>query len=70
MTQEPLVIQDLENYTLFSGTYTSWPFQGVPFPPVGVRELACRLQVQELLSPGSPLVQNVCRNAHSGRVQS
>ena len=53
MTQEPLLIQDPENHTLFSGTYPSRPNPGVPPPPGGgaVRELACRLQVQEILSP-------------------
>ena len=73
MTQEPLLIQDPENHTLFSGTYLphpSRPNQGVPpGGGGGVRELACRLQVQGLLSPGSLLVQNVFRNAHTRRVQ-
>ena len=38
MTQEPLLIQDPENHTLFSGTYLPHPSrprpnQGVPAPP-------------------------------------
>ena len=69
MTQEPFLIQDPENHTLFSGTYPSRPNQGVPPAPEAVRELACTLQVQELLSPGSLLIQNVFRNAHTRRVQ-
>ena len=77
MTQDPLLIQDPENHTLFSGTYLPHPSRprpnlGVPAPPPpggGVRELACRLQVQGLLSPGSLLVQNFFRNAHTRRVQ-
>ena len=68
MTQETHLIQDLKTIP-FSAAHTRL---GVirECPKAGVvRELACRLEVQELLSPGSLFVQNVFRNAHTRRVQ-